>query len=297
MDISKIDHQQLAYFYWVATFMNFTKAAQVCQCSKSHISKAVTQLERDLKTKLLQRTTRQIELTESGEYLFIVTKDMMQQLQDGLGRLQEITNKPHGHLKISAPPALAEILLAPMLAKFYRQYPEITIQCRCESRVVDIIKECYDLVFRNATLEDANFIARHLIDIQYICVTGKNMQKQLKHIKTPKDIKNFPTFAYDMPGGIEWIFKKDTQQQHITLKPILTSNLSTMVLSVLESSKGIAVLPDFLIKDALKKKEILQVLPEWHLKEIPLYLIYPSKEYIPLKTRMFIEFIMKSFNK
>lgn len=297
MDLQHIDHQHLVYFYWVAKLMNFTKAAEQCRCSKSHISKAIAQLEFDLKAKLLQRTTRQLELTEAGEYLFKITSEMMLQLNDSLSRLQDITHQPHGHLKLSAPPALAEMMLAPIFGKFFKKHADISIHCDCESRKIDIVKEGYDAVFRNAKLEDSNYIARYLTDIQYVCVASKNICKEVaKAIKTPEDIQNFPTFAYDMPGGVQWVFEKGDQQKHIKLQPKLTSNLSMMVLAALESSKGIAVLPDFLIKKELKEKTLKKVLPSWHLRKIPLYLIYPSKEYMPLKNRVFIDFICDHFS-
>lgn len=300
MPINTLDHQHLYYFYWVATLKNFTQAAKKNRCSKSHISKAISQLESDLKTKLFQRTTRHIELTESGEHLLTVVSKLFKDLDEGLDTLQTLTNKPAGHIRLSAPPALAKSMLAPLIAAFIKHYPDISIHCDCESTVVDLVKDNYDLAFRNTKLPDSTDIARHLTDIQFVCVASHTCASVIKKIKRPHDIEDYAIFAYNMPGGIEWLFEKDGCKEHVHLNPSFTSNLSMMILATLQSSKGIAILPDFLIQDELNNKSITQVLPQWTLRKNPLYLVYPSKEFMPLKTRVLINFIVdwfKNINK
>lgn len=295
MELANIDHQSLFYFYQVAVTNNFTAAAKVARCSKSHISKSISQLELDLQTKLFVRTTRQLQLTESGEHLFVIVQQMFSQLQQGIDQLQTITQKPAGQLKISAPPGMAEVLLSPLFAKFFKQFSDIRLHCQCDGAMIDIIKEGYDVAFRNANLQDSNYIARHLTDIQYICVASNTCDKVIKKIKQPQELKNFHTFSYAMPGGVEWIFENGEEQVNLELNPTFTSNLSMVVLSTLQQSKGIAMLPDFLVKKLLREKKLIRVLPKWKLRSIPLYLVYASKDYMPLKTKVFIEFMLKQF--
>jgi DNA-binding transcriptional LysR family regulator len=288
-----IDQQDYYNFYNVARYLSFTKAAQALNRSKSYISKSISSLEVQLQTKLIQRTTNNLTLTQAGERLFQTVTAMQVTLESGLESLQTINQVPMGRLNISAPPALAESVLAPALALFSKKYPHITMQINCESRLVHVIDDGFDIIFRSAILEDANFIARPLLSCGYSCVANIAAKEKISHLKHPNDLTTLPCFAYGKSGVAQWTFEKEQETITVPLQPIFYSNLSSMIKSFLMLSEGIAVLPNFVVQEDLKEGRLLPVLPTWDMMESPVYMVYPSRHYMPLKLKCFIDFMLQ----
>ena len=287
------DQRDLLNFHHVALHGSFTKAADSLQVSKSHISKSISRLEQQLQKKILQRSTRQLVLTEAGEQLFATTTMMQATLTQGLEKLQVLAGKPKGKLKISAPPAFAVEVLAPLLVKFMQAYPDVTIELDLASKLVDIISGGYDLVFRSALLKDSNLIARKLFDCDDILVASPTLFNQHQMPVLPQDLERLPCIAYQASGSskINWQLKKNNQNRVVNLTPVLTCNLMAMLKKCALNGAGVARLPLFMVKDELQQKQLYRVLPEWNLSGAALYMVYPSREYLPLKTRCFIDFV------
>ena len=287
----RIDQRDLENFYYVVTTNSFTAAAAALGVSKGYISKSIAKLEQELQLKLFNRSTRQLLLTTAGERLFATVADMQQQLQSGLDNLQQLTGEPIGELKISAPPALSECLLAPMLTKFQQKYPQVTIDISLQSKVVDVIAGGYDLVFRGAKLDESNLIARKIFAIKNVLVASKDFVQQYGLPAKVEELNDFHVLAYKSSGKIIWQFKQQNKVVNLNVEPKFVTNLSTMLKAMVISGCGITSLPDFTVTEEIKQNKLVYVLPEWEQVQQTLYVLYPSREYMPLKTKCMLDFI------
>lgn len=289
----KIDQRDLFNFYHTVCEQSFTKAAEHLGVSKGYISKSIHRLERQLKQKLLQRTTRKITLTPAGEELFTTAKSMQTTLENGLEALQALNQSPHGLIKVSASPAVANCFLAPLFASFLNAYPNITIDMDIDTTFVDIIGNQYDLVFRSARLADSNLVAKRMFDIDNVLVASPAFFKQHQMPTRPEDLEKLPCLAYPVNGRAIWRFQHQRHKSVINIEPKLICNQSAFLRECAINAGGIAAIQSLLIDNEIKQGKLIRVLPDWKLRSTPLYMLYPSREFLPLKTRSLIDFIVQ----
>jgi DNA-binding transcriptional LysR family regulator len=287
----RTDPRDLLNFYCIVNSKGFTAAAKVMQVSKGYLSKSLHRLELMLNAKLLHRSTRQFVLTEAGEELFNTLSIMHNNLQASLENLQQLSGIPKGEIKISAPPAYAEYLLAGKFASFMEKYPGIIINLDLHSELVDVVGGGYDLVIRGAKLVDSRVIARKLVDIKNVLVASKKFIKANGAPKEPIELLNFKCAAYRNPDKIVWRFKNGRSKQDIAIKPQLSSNLSSMLKACVLADFGIASLPLFMVEEELGRNKLQLVLRDWQLEDTPGYLLYPARDYMPLKTRLLVDYL------
>ncbi|MDF1797250.1 MAG: LysR family transcriptional regulator [Coxiellaceae bacterium] len=288
-----IDQRDLFNFYHTVCQQSFTKAAEHLGVSKGYISKSIYRLEAQLKQKLMQRTTRQFTLTPAGEELFATANSMQATLQSGLESLQVLNQSPHGLIKVSASPAVANRFLAPLFARFMVAFPNITIDVDIDTTFVDIIGKQYDMVFRGARLEDSNLVAKKLFDIGNILVASPALFEHYPKPSTPEDLAQLPCMAYPIDGRVIWRFQHQRKKSVINIKPKLVCNHSAFLRQCALSGGGVASIQSLLIHDEIKQGKLIHLLPEWQLRSTPLYMLYPSREFLPLKTRCLIDFIVE----
>lgn len=292
-----IDQRDLFNFYTVVCQRSFNQAANHLGVSKGYISKSIKRLEQQIANKLIHRSARHWQLTAAGEQLFQTAQSMQLSLGQGLEQLQIINQSPSGCLKISAPPAVAETILAPIFSTFLTKNPNITIDMHLDTKLVDIISGGYDLVFRGSRLEDSNLIARKLFDVEHRLVASPNFFKHHLAPCDPTDLENLPCIGYLVDGRVIWNFTQSHKNRQVTITPKLTSNLSSMLKQCAIQGAGITRLLSFMATDALKSKQLIEVLPDWQCSKLPLYVVYPSREFLPFKTKALLEYLIEHFKK
>lgn len=287
-----LDQNDLLIFNKVVFHRHFSKAAEELKISKSLVSKAIQRLETQLAKKLIHRSTRQMSLTHEGEHLFKTTQLMQVVLKQGLEDLQVFNQVPEGLIKISLPSALGEEILMPRLQAFMKKYPRIKIHATTESDLVEIPNEKYDVIFRSAEVGDAHFVARKIMNIHYDLVATPEFIQQYGNPLVPEDLKALPVVAYcPFPREIIWQFQHaHLASSIVTLEPFFTSNSLAMLKKSILSGEALGILPDFLSTNLLVNKKLVGLLEGWQLPAMPLYLIYPTSRYLPLRIKKLIEF-------
>lgn len=163
---------EMILFYHVVRLKSFSQAAEKLKVSKAFVSKHITQLEKELKVRLLLRNTRQLRLTEAGEIFYLQCEKLFELAQHSYEDMANLRNQPSGTLKITAPPALAIHLLIKPLAEYQQRYTDVDLNVILESQLVDLIQQGYDLAIRSAILPDSNLVARKLASLNYwLCAT------------------------------------------------------------------------------------------------------------------------------
>ncbi len=292
-----IDQRDLFNFYTAVKHRSFSAAAQALGVSKGYISKSIKRLESQVANKLIHRSARQWQLTAAGNELFTTAQSMQASLDHGLEQLQIINNTPSGCIKISAPPAVAESLLAPLLSRFMHQHPSISIDMHLDTALVDIVSGGFDLVFRGARLEDSNLIARKLVDIEHVLVASPDFLKQHGTPKIPTDLEQLPCMGYPVEGRIIWPLRQARKSARINIEPALASNQSSLLKQCALQGAGITKLLSFMVTEELRAKTLIPVLNDWQLDTLPLYAVYPSREFLPLKTKALLNYITSNIKK
>lgn len=286
---------EMEIFYYVVEQQSFSKAADKLGVSKSFISKKITKLEKDLKTSLLARNTRQLTLTEAGQSFYEFCANVVNEASQAYTYMSKQQGKPGGTLTISAPSAFVLNLLVPMIAKYITQYPEVNLDIQLEHRVTDIIKDGIDLALRFAVLKSSNLIAQRIYTGKSIlCATPKYF-KDHKQPDNPDDLKQHNFALYRHAKTLKYIkLIKDNSENIVNVQGNFTSNNLELVKKILLSHLCIGILPEFMISEELKNKQIISCLNDYQLPVIQMYAIYPEKQFTSPKVKEFIN-MMKDF--
>jgi DNA-binding transcriptional LysR family regulator len=287
---------QLLSFYYVAKLMSFTKAGSYLKCSKAHMSKQITSLERHVGTPLLNRNTRMVKLTSAGEILFEQAQQIVNQLQHIDNTIHTLQEKIQGTLRITSPKGYADHFLAPNLHYFLNQYPDISLEMHHTEKYLDFIEDKIDLAIRITHMPDEDKVAKHLAyDRMVLCAS--NIYLQQKGIPTtPQELYQHACLAYTGNNIPRWDFLIKNEKISVQIKTRLFSNSPRVILDAALQHLGIARLPLFIVQEYLDKEELCLVLSKFSLPDIPIYAIFQPSRIISPKIHAWIAFLEKIHN-
>jgi DNA-binding transcriptional LysR family regulator len=271
---------------------SFSQAAEILGVSKSFVSKHISQLEKDLKARLLNRTTRQLSLTEAGEIFYQHCQSLSTVAEHGYEAMVNLRKQPSGNLKISAPPTLAIYLLGKIFSEYSQCYPEVKFNVVLESRIIDIVQQGFDLALRSASLPDSTLVSQRIGTLRYVLCASPAYLKKHGVIKYPEQLTQhiFATYS-GSKSAKQLVFTRGNQQYKVNITSHFQSNNLDLMAQMATAGSCIAVLPEFMTKTLVAKKQLVICLPEFKLPEMPLYVVYPERDLVPLKVKTFIEFL------
>ena len=278
---------------------SFAAVARERNIDPSSVSRAIANLERELGVKLLQRTTRQISATEVGMTYYNRIEPLVEELQQAVDLITDISNSPQGTLRVTSSVSFGIECIVPLLPKFTANYPELTVELLLTDSVIDLLAERVDLAIRLGLLEDSTLIARRLIKTSYaVCASSQYLARQGEP-NTPQDITQHNCLLFPLAGfRSRWLFKgqNGTVETIPVTGNILIKNAIALKHCAL-SGMGLALLPHWLIDSELESGTLVKVLKEYRVTatsfDTSAWLVYPSRAYIPLKVRLFIDFLQQ----
>ena len=285
---------EMEIFYYIVEQQSFSKAAARLKVSKSFISKRLDKLEQELKVRLLSRNTRKLTLTEAGENFYRYCSSVVREGQKGYSMMSELQGKPSGLLKISIPPALALNLLSPLFSKFLRRYPEVILDVELESRLVDLVKEGYDLALRSAKLESSNLSAQKIFTIKSVICATPNYLRKHGEITTSSDLSkaSHNCAAYSESKSVDYL--KLTKQHHeelVHVKGNFISNQLDLIKRLVMQDVCVGVLPEFMVINELQNKQLIQCLSHYTLPTSNLYAVYLEREFMLPRLSCFLDMV------
>jgi DNA-binding transcriptional LysR family regulator len=281
-------------FAKVVELGSFSKAALHLGLAKSSVSKKVSALEQELGVRLLQRTTRSLHITEEGQTLFERCLRIQRELEVAKEEVAGFRDKPQGKLRISASPLFGQLRLAPLLPEFLTRYPEITIDLQLSVDQSDLIAEGYDLAIRFGELPDSSLIAKRLTSVRPICCASQSYLETHGHPHTPADLKQHNCISWqppDRPRVTHWEFSKGSKKHRIPFRGNFVSNDFLAIKTAVLCGGGITLLPSYLLHEEMEQGTLQELLPEYPMPEVPVYLLYPQRRRLPAKVRTFISFL------
>ncbi|MCF2856859.1 LysR family transcriptional regulator [Pseudoalteromonas sp. SMS1] len=274
---------------------SFTNAAEKLQCSRSQVSKQLSQLEANLGVSLLVRTTRTQHLTSSGQVFYAQCKRAFVGIDKAIDNTIEATSRLSGEIKINCVGGfIGENIVGPLVADFMQQHPEVTVNLDFSSRRVDLIAGEFDFVFRMGELTDSALIARKLMDLtigtyaspEYIELYGK--PEHPKNLITHKCITgSMKTWAFTNTQALE--------TQEVNIKGDLTCKNGRVMLYSAIRGNGIIRIPEIYCSTEIKEGKLLPVFEHWQPRPSPLYLVYLQDKRPPSRVTAFKEFVLNNF--
>ncbi|NOH61752.1 LysR family transcriptional regulator [Vibrio sp. RE88] len=284
----------IPFFLEVVKHASFAKAARELGVSRSAVNKRVIQLEDSLGVRLLHRTTRQVSLTEAGIHFYQHVNRAYYWLQKAEDAATSQQSKAIGTLKISAPMSFGRLTLAPLIPSFLEQFPSIQIDMTMSDDYVDIVAGGYDLAIRGGDLDDSSLIARKLITSHsVVCASPSYFVTTSRAAPVhPSELTQYNALIYRHTSETsEWTFAQGNQIESVAVEGNYRVNNSEVLLTAAIQGLGIARLPDFIAAPYLQSGELIQLLPDYAMPEKSIYAIFPEREHMPIKLRVFLDYL------
>ena len=285
----------MAIFVTVVEQGNFSKAAKKLGVTPSAVSRQISRLEDALGIKLLQRTTRQLALTESGKLTFDYCKQMVESADQAVNASRSATSTVSGLLRVSAPKSLANKVLRPLFVEFLKCYPDIQLHLKVTDRILDPIHDGVDFL-----IHISDYPIEALVNVkigrveQVLCASPDFLNSHVLPTH-PDDLKDLACICLgeDMTDN-RWRFSNKNQQTTVQVTGSYLLNHSEMRRDAIEQGFGVGSLPDYIAHQGIETGKLIPLLTDWQLQgnyQGDICLQYVQSKYMPNKNRVFIDFM------
>ncbi|MFZ5728189.1 MAG: LysR family transcriptional regulator [Pseudomonadota bacterium] len=289
------DMEALGVFARVVELRSFAAAAEDLKLSKATVSKAVGRLETRLGARLFNRTSRRLALTETGAQLAERARRLLADAEAAEDDILARSAQPRGLVRLAAPMSFGLIELAPILPDFLAQYPEVSIDLHMSDDKIDLVGMGFDLALRIADLPDSSLVARRIRTVERMVVAAPAYLERHGRPTHPSHLAEHACLGYAyLPTPETWRFSGPGGEQ-VAVRPAgpLRANNAEALLPALEAGVGLAVQPDFIVRDCLAKGRLTAVLPEWRSPPIALHLVSPPGGPRPVRITALADYLVR----
>lgn len=288
-----IDLNDLRIFERVAALASFSKAAKALAMPKSTVSRSVTRLEGALGIRLLQRTTRDVVLTEAGRLLHERSGLLLSDADETIDLVSRLAGEPRGLLCISAGIGFGINVLSECLPAFRRRYPLVEVFLDLTSRESELVQERIDVAIRMGPIMDSSLIASRLGSLpRYLCASPAYLEERgMPHL--PSDLANHD--CIEMPGrdgrARTWTMKRGEEIAEVRLTPKITVNDALTIHRLVQHDAGLGIISGYLCRDDLENGRLTRILPEWSMPPVEVWTVFPSRRELSPTVRAFVDFL------
>ena len=279
-------------FCLVAELKSFAAAAKRLRLSPAMASKHVMQLEKRLGTRLLNRTSRRVSLSESGSLYFEQTRQMLDSLDEVEAAVSKATVVPRGRLRLTAPVWMANPMFAGVLADYQARYPEVCLDVDLSGRLVNLVEEGFDLALRATGAPDESLIARPITKVAFHLVAAPAFLDRAGRPTKFADLAGQAWLHYALYPGETFSLNRNGTVETVRPNPVLRSGNETLLHMAALEGMGFAFLPKWLVADDIAAGRLVHILPDDVAFEGRLFAVYPSRKYLSAKVRTFIDFVV-----
>lgn len=278
---------------------SFARAAERMDMSTSAVSRHVAELEAHLDTRLLNRTTRRISITESGQAFYERTLQLLADLDEAEAAASSSTATPRGTIRLTCSINFGVPHLAPAIGAFQARYPEVLFDVSASDRFVDLVEEGLDLAIRIGDLGNANLIARKIGQMQLVTCASPAYLKRHGTPKRPEELATHNCLTYEYaPVKNQWRFQdKHGNALKIHIAGSVNANNGEMLAAIASEGVGIAHEPDFIVNPRIDAGLLVPILLKYQPLPLSIYAVYPSRRHLSAKVRAFVDFLMARFSQ
>jgi DNA-binding transcriptional LysR family regulator len=268
---------------------SFAGAAESLDLSGAQVSRLIADLEQHLETRLLQRTTRRLSLTESGERFLLRCRDILEDVAEATGEARGAHLNPRGRLRVHCMSGLG-IVLTPLIARYSERYPEVSIELNLSQHNPDPLEEGHDVVISIAhTLPDSALVSQTIGKIFSVTCAAPSYLTSRGVPATPHELQHHRRLHLQDFQEDHWIFKMDNGDLCIPPDGAFRTNVADAMVKATEEGMGISLLPFFSATQGLRDGSLIRVLPEHRLRERSIFALYPSRRFLDAKVRTWVE--------
>ena len=286
----------LVLFSHINRLGSLSAAAQLLGISRSSVSKQLAALEGKIGSRLFNRTTRKIVLTEVGRQVLQEAYKVEQALQTIEHISEDSQSVIAGDLNVTCASAQGRVHLVPLITKFLAHYPKVNLNLQLDDRFVDMVATNLDVAIRVGFLPDSTLIARKLGDLSGVLCASPKYLSNAPPLQTPADLLHHPCLFYrnSKVAMNAWSFSSDEGEQSVTVSGPLSINDSGALISAALAHAGVLLIDKGLLGDTIRDGQLVPILPGYRsIQNLPMYVVYPEREFIPAKTRALVDFLLE----
>lgn len=290
------DLNNILYFAKIVEHGSLSAAADALGVAKSVLSQHLVKLEADLGVRLIQRTTRKLQITDVGRRYYERCRAVLVEVERAGSVIDDVREVPRGRVRVTCPLNFAQVFMAPLLAEFMARHAEVEVVLNISNDDVDMIAEGYDLALRIVPcIKSSSLIVRSFTLSRHLLVASREFVRRHGPARAPSDLRGLPSVGGALPvapgGRHQWRLGAAGKTQTITYQPRLLSEDLFVLKEAVLSGVGMAELPRSACADELADGRLVHVLPQWQLPEMNLYAVYPSRNGLTLAVRSLIDYL------
>jgi DNA-binding transcriptional LysR family regulator len=288
---------ELELFVQVAETGSLSRAAEALDLSNAAASRHLSALESRLGARLVERNTRRLYLTDTGQEFFNRAKTVLADLKDAESAVNATALNPTGTLRVTASLSFAMHHVAPLLREYTQRYPNVTVQVEAVNRYLDIIDNNIDVAIRTREIEpDSNITVRRLSQTRRILAASPRYLAQHGRPRTLEDLQDHKLLIYTHANNPnELRFTRKGQTTTLAVKGLLESNDGQILRAAALDGMGILVQPTYILYEDMVAGRLVPVLDDWDLPRLTINLAYPCRKHLSARVRTFIDFMAEHF--
>lgn len=286
-----LDLNRAWMFLEVTRTGSFSAAARATGIPKSTLSEKIRDLEEELGTTLILRTTRSLRLTEAGQIYSRNIALGMEQLLAAQDEIKQLRTAPRGKLRVSLIPNLANTSFPERIAGFLKAYPDVSLELDFSDRVVNVLEEGFDVCVRAGHPEDSSLLSKRIRRDRSILVCSPDYARRQGTPKTINELKKHELVNWSSAKDTWHLQNEGTRQAKIDVESRLFANNVESVARIVVGGHGLALLPKEICAEMLKEGRLIQVLPEWGTQEFSIYIVYPAQRHASAKLKAFLPWL------
>ena len=286
--------QAMQVFSRVVEAGSFVRAAEKLGLSTTAVSRHISDLENHLGTRLLQRTTRKLHLTEAGSQFHLRVQQILEDIQDAESLVVQDNQQPTGTLRLSASVPFATRHLAPLIPRFCTRYPGLNVEVVASDRKLDLIEDGLDMVLRITQELEGNMVARRLATIHTIISASPDYLARAGIPTTPAELVNHSCLVYTgISDPNQWRFyRKQQEVDSVAVRGALCADNGDVLLAAAQQGMGITRQPSFMVGEAIAAGRLIPLLTGYQMPTLTLSALFPSRRYLPAKVRLMVDFLL-----
>jgi DNA-binding transcriptional LysR family regulator len=288
--------QAIRVFAQVVESGSFARAAERLDLSTSAVSRHVADLEAHLQTRLLQRTTRRIGLTETGRTFYERCVQILAELDEAEREAAHEAAEPRGTVRLTTSVNFGMRHVTPAIAAFLARHPRVKFDVSLSDRIVDIVEEGFDLAIRIGGPGAQNLVARKLGETRLVPCASPGYLERHGAPRSPEDLARHNCLTYEYAQRDTWTFRDPSGREHtVRVSGSLNSNNGDLLAEAAALGAGIVCEPTFIVGAEIRAGRLVPILQEYVAPTLPIFAVYASRRHLSAKVRGFVEFLLERF--
>jgi DNA-binding transcriptional LysR family regulator len=282
-------------FVAVADLQGFAPAARKLGLSPSAVTRLIAALEERLGARLLQRTTRQVALTDVGARYLERVRRILGDVEEAEAAAEGERSRPSGRLAVSAPVGFGRLHVSPVMSAYLKRYPEVSAELLLSDQMINLVEDGVDLAVRIGHLADSTLVARHVGEMRRIVVASSGYLKARGEPTTPAAIAAHDTIQFGaITAAPDWRFVEDGREIRVAHAPRFATNSADAAIQYAEQAGGLTRVMFYQAASALEAGRLKIVLAKFEQPALPIHLVYPTSRLLSAKVRAFIDLVIET---